>query len=137
MNAVLAKPIHAIWFIQARKLDLHQLLAALLLAVCLSWLRDHLPLASSAGNCCVAQSGHFSARRPLRSVQTARTLTVASAEVFRNRVELVHGIGQLRQQRETKRSIVCGIFMRAFAGHFARELDWVAEASVPVQIGAR
>jgi hypothetical protein len=59
MNAVLAKPIHAIWFIPARKVDLHQLLAALLCAGLPFWLRDHLPSASSAGSCCVAQSEHF------------------------------------------------------------------------------
>ncbi|MEH2530137.1 hypothetical protein V1277_003488 [Bradyrhizobium sp. AZCC 1588] len=59
MNAVLAKPIHAIWFIPARKVDLHQSLAALLCAGLPSWLRDHTPLFSSASNCCVAQSEHF------------------------------------------------------------------------------
>jgi hypothetical protein len=41
LNAVLAKPIHAIWFIPARKVDLYQSLAALLCANLPSWLRDH------------------------------------------------------------------------------------------------
>ncbi|MEH2577003.1 hypothetical protein V1278_007402 [Bradyrhizobium sp. AZCC 1577] len=62
MNAVLAKPIHAIWFIPARKVDLYQSLAALLCAGLPSWLRDHPPLTGSAGNCCVAPSEHFSVR---------------------------------------------------------------------------
>jgi hypothetical protein len=34
MNAVLAKPIRAIWFIRARAVDLHQSLAAALFVVC-------------------------------------------------------------------------------------------------------
>jgi hypothetical protein len=42
MNAVLAKPIHAIWFIHARTVDLHQSFAAALFASLTSWLRDHL-----------------------------------------------------------------------------------------------
>jgi hypothetical protein len=41
MNAVLAKPIQAIWFIQARPVDLHQMLAAALCLDLPSWLRDH------------------------------------------------------------------------------------------------
>jgi len=41
MNAVLAKPIHAIWFIQARAVDLGQSLAAALFVGLPSWLRDH------------------------------------------------------------------------------------------------
>jgi hypothetical protein len=41
MNAGLAKPIHAIWFIAARAVDLHQSLAAALLAGLPAWLRDH------------------------------------------------------------------------------------------------
>jgi hypothetical protein len=43
MNAVLAKPIHTIWFIPARAVDLHQSLAAALFAGLPSWLRDHPP----------------------------------------------------------------------------------------------
>jgi hypothetical protein len=42
MNVGLAKPIPAIWFIQARAVDLHQSLAALLCPGLPSWLRDHL-----------------------------------------------------------------------------------------------
>jgi hypothetical protein len=42
MNAVLAKPIQAIWFIRARTIDLHQSFAAALFAGLTSWLRDHL-----------------------------------------------------------------------------------------------
>jgi len=41
MNAGLAKPIHAIWFIRARAVDLHQSLAAALFVGLPSWLRDH------------------------------------------------------------------------------------------------
>jgi hypothetical protein len=41
MNAVLAKPIHAIWFIQARVVVLHQSHAAALFVGLPSWLRDH------------------------------------------------------------------------------------------------
>ncbi|WP_156795392.1 hypothetical protein [Bradyrhizobium icense] len=55
MNAELAKPIHVIWFIPARKADLHQSLAALLSAVLTSWLRDHPPRAGSVEGCCIAQ----------------------------------------------------------------------------------
>jgi len=56
MNAVLAKPIHAIWFIQARAVDLGQSLAAALFVGLPSWLRDHPPLPRLSENCCVAQS---------------------------------------------------------------------------------
>jgi len=56
MNAVLAKPIHAIWFIRARAVDLHQSLAAALFAGLPSWLRDHPPLLGLTQNCCDAQS---------------------------------------------------------------------------------
>jgi hypothetical protein len=56
MNAGLAKPIHAIWFIQARPVDLHQALAAALFVVLPSWLRDHPTLPGSGKNCCDAQS---------------------------------------------------------------------------------
>jgi hypothetical protein len=41
MNAGLAKPIHAIWFIRASAVDLHQSLAAALFVGLPSWLRDH------------------------------------------------------------------------------------------------
>jgi hypothetical protein len=41
MNAVLAKPIHAIWFIQTRTVDLQQSFAAALFGGLPSWLRDH------------------------------------------------------------------------------------------------
>ncbi|MEH2524944.1 MULTISPECIES: hypothetical protein [unclassified Bradyrhizobium] len=41
MNAVLAKPIRSIWFIQARAVDLYQSLAAALFVGLTSWLRDH------------------------------------------------------------------------------------------------
>jgi hypothetical protein len=41
MNAVLAKPIHVIWFIRASAGDLHQSLAAALFVGLPSWLRDH------------------------------------------------------------------------------------------------
>jgi hypothetical protein len=41
MNAGLAKPIHAIWFIRAKAVDLHQSLAAALFVDLPSWLRDH------------------------------------------------------------------------------------------------
>jgi hypothetical protein len=56
MNAVLAKPIHAIWFIQARLDDLHQSLAAALFVGLTSWLRDHPSLPGKGKNCCDAQS---------------------------------------------------------------------------------
>jgi hypothetical protein len=56
MNAVLAKPIHAIWFIRARAVDLHQSLAAALFAGLPSWLRDHPSLPGLSRNCCDAQS---------------------------------------------------------------------------------
>jgi hypothetical protein len=41
MNAVLAKPIHAIWFIHVTAFDLHQSDAAALFEGLPSWLRDH------------------------------------------------------------------------------------------------
>ncbi|WP_283812065.1 hypothetical protein [Bradyrhizobium archetypum] len=41
MNAELAKPIRAIWFIHARAIDLNQSLAAALYLSLPSWLRDH------------------------------------------------------------------------------------------------
>jgi hypothetical protein len=41
MNAGLAKPIHAIWFIRTSAVDLNQSLAAALFAGLPSWLRDH------------------------------------------------------------------------------------------------
>jgi hypothetical protein len=44
MNAGLAKPIHAIWFIRARAFDLDQSHAAALFIALLSWLRDHQSL---------------------------------------------------------------------------------------------
>jgi len=56
MNAGLAKPIHAIWFIRAGAVDLHQSLAAALFAGLPSWLRDHPPPPGKTKNCCVAQS---------------------------------------------------------------------------------
>ncbi|WP_213288246.1 hypothetical protein [Bradyrhizobium sp. sGM-13] len=87
MNAVLAKPIHAIWFIPARKVDLHQSLAALLCAGLPSWLRDHLPFATSAGNCCVAQSERFQ-----------RAERVFMTKLFARDRELHHRF-VLRQQR--------------------------------------
>jgi len=43
MNAVLAKPIPYVWFIQASRLDLDQSLAAALFIHLRSWLRDHPP----------------------------------------------------------------------------------------------
>jgi hypothetical protein len=55
MNAGLAKPIHGIWFIRARAVDLHQSPAAALLVVLPSWLRDHPPLPGLTENCCSAQ----------------------------------------------------------------------------------
>jgi hypothetical protein len=42
MNAGLAKPIPAIWFIRASAVDVHQSLAAALCPDLRSWLRDHL-----------------------------------------------------------------------------------------------
>ena len=65
MNAVLAKPIRAIWFIRASAVDLHQSLAAALFAGLPSWLRDHPPRPRLPENCCVAQSKNSNARRPL------------------------------------------------------------------------
>jgi len=56
MNAVLAKPIHANWFIRAKAVDLHQSLAAALFAGLPSWLRDHPSLPGLSRNCCDAQS---------------------------------------------------------------------------------
>jgi hypothetical protein len=47
MNAGLAKPIHAIWFIRASAVDLHQSLVAALFAGLPSWLRDHPSLPGS------------------------------------------------------------------------------------------
>jgi len=41
MNAVLAKPIHTIWFIRASAVDLDQSLAAALFVGLPPWLRDH------------------------------------------------------------------------------------------------
>jgi hypothetical protein len=74
MNAGLAKPIHGIWFIRARAVDLHQSLAAALLVVLPSWLRDHPPLPDPIENCCTAQS-KISAQppphRPVQMVQNA------------------------------------------------------------------
>jgi hypothetical protein len=44
MNAGLAKPIHAIWFIRAPAVDLDQSDAVALFPGLASWLRDHPPL---------------------------------------------------------------------------------------------
>jgi hypothetical protein len=66
MNAVLAKPIHEIWFIRATTIDLHQSLAAALFRDLPSWLRDHPPLPDPAPNCCDAQSENFNVQRPRR-----------------------------------------------------------------------
>jgi hypothetical protein len=55
MNAGLAKPIHAIWFIRASAVDLHQSLAAALFVDLPSWLRDHPSLPRPIENCCAAQ----------------------------------------------------------------------------------
>jgi hypothetical protein len=55
MNAGLAKPIHAIWFIRARAFDLDQSHAAALFIALLSWLRDHPSLPGSNSVCCNAQ----------------------------------------------------------------------------------
>jgi hypothetical protein len=49
MNAGLAKPIPAIWFIQASAVDLRQSLAAALCPDLPSWLRDHLHCMASPG----------------------------------------------------------------------------------------
>jgi hypothetical protein len=59
MNAGLAKPIHAIWFIRASAVDLDQSLAAALFVGLPSWLRDHPSLPRLIENCCVAQSKNF------------------------------------------------------------------------------
>jgi hypothetical protein len=56
MNAVLAKLIHAIWFIRAKAVDLHQSLAAALFVGLRSWLRDHPSLPGLTEHCCIAQS---------------------------------------------------------------------------------
>jgi hypothetical protein len=56
MNAMLAKPIRAIWFIRARAVDLDQSLAAALFIGLPSWLRDHPSLPHPIENCCDAQS---------------------------------------------------------------------------------
>ncbi|UPJ50424.1 hypothetical protein IVB30_03040 [Bradyrhizobium sp. 200] len=55
MNAVLAKPIHAIWFIPVRAVDLHQSFAAALFVGLPSWLRDHPSLSGLVEHCCGAQ----------------------------------------------------------------------------------
>ena len=71
MNAVLAKPIRANWFIDVPTFDLPQLDAAALFGSLPSWLRDHPPLPGIAGKCCVAPSENFQrefiAPRRLRS----------------------------------------------------------------------
>jgi hypothetical protein len=59
MNAVLAKPIHAIWFIRVSAVDLNQSLAAALFAGLPSWLRDHPSLPRPIEDCCIAQSKNF------------------------------------------------------------------------------
>jgi hypothetical protein len=68
VNAWLAKPIHANWFIQARTFDLRQLDAAALFTDLPPWLRDHPPLPESAEKCCGAQLENFQPRSLLRSV---------------------------------------------------------------------
>jgi hypothetical protein len=59
VNAGLAKPIHANWFIRLRLFDLRQLDAAALFGTLLSWLRDHSEMAGFTAKCCVAQSEKF------------------------------------------------------------------------------
>jgi hypothetical protein len=49
MNAGLAKPIHAIWFIRAPAVDLDQSNAVALFPGLASWLRDHPPLPGRDG----------------------------------------------------------------------------------------
>jgi hypothetical protein len=62
MNAVLAKPIHAIWFIQARAVDLDQSLAAALFVSLPSWLRDHPSLPGSGRKIAATHNQKISAR---------------------------------------------------------------------------
>jgi len=59
VNARLAKPIPANWFIRPQPFDLRQLDAAALSATLPSWLRDHSELAEFTGKCCIAQSENF------------------------------------------------------------------------------
>jgi hypothetical protein len=66
MNAGLAKPIHAIWFIRVSAVDLYQSLAAALFAGLPSWLRDHPTLPHLTENCCAAQIKKFQRAPPSR-----------------------------------------------------------------------
>jgi hypothetical protein len=61
VNAGLAKPIHANWFIRPQPFDLSQLNAAALFGTLPSWLRDHLEPAEFMAKCCGAQSENFNA----------------------------------------------------------------------------
>jgi hypothetical protein len=111
MNAGLAKPIPAIWFIGTKAIDLHQADAAALFDDLPSWLRDHQSLPRSDEKYCDAQLENFNAQRPLRPASTASgvRLSVVSlasspmniggsdAEAFADRIEFIGGIGQLRQ----------------------------------------
>jgi hypothetical protein len=64
MNAGLAKPIQAIWFIRARAVDLDQSHAAALFAGLPSWLRDH-PSRPACPKLLRRTIKNFNARRPL------------------------------------------------------------------------
>jgi hypothetical protein len=68
MNAGLAKPIHANWFIRLWLFDLGQLDAAALFGRLPSWLRDHSEPAGFTKKCCIAQSKNFNAQRSRRLV---------------------------------------------------------------------
>jgi hypothetical protein len=63
MNAVLAKPIPPIWFIQAGVVDLNQSLAAALRTGLPFWLRDHSSWVSSAA--IVAPHNHTICSSPI------------------------------------------------------------------------
>jgi hypothetical protein len=62
VNAGLAKPIHANWFIPGTAFDLRQLDAAALFSHLRAWLRDHSESAEFTGKCCIAQSENFQKR---------------------------------------------------------------------------
>ncbi|WKA28251.1 hypothetical protein [Bradyrhizobium roseum] len=80
MNALLAKPIPAIWFMRARTVDLHQPDAAVLFVGLPSWLRDHPLTPGCKRKCCAAQLENFNARRGI-GFQPARSRAMAMTQL--------------------------------------------------------
>ena len=98
MNAVLAKPIHAIWFIRARTVDLRQSFVAALFADLPSWLRDHPSLPGLIKKIAATHKrphpfkSAFSDCEPCQSL--ARASPASRTSILRNAIALVTRSGK-------------------------------------------